>query len=287
MTTSDYLKEAPDGLYSRPSRKWTAEKLDYVHRYIDTFETSMKNKWPERNYIDLFAGPGKNHLRSISRYFLGSPLIALSTKYPFTGYFFCDNNPRISEVLGQRCSASPLVDRVKIYTHDANDIITTIVGSIRQFSPSSLNLAFLDPEGLELKWATVAELGSLRCDLIIYYPQQGLERNIAKMYQIDHETIIDRFFGTSEWRDLFRPWFEKPNKIGLHRELIDFYKERLGKLGYIQIKQPDYALSEPLMRSTEHNAPLYRLIFASKHTRGEDFWQKINRRDFYGQKQLF
>ena len=42
----NYLLPLPDGLYLRPSGSWVAEKLDYLHRYIEIFETSMKGKWP-------------------------------------------------------------------------------------------------------------------------------------------------------------------------------------------------------------------------------------------------
>jgi hypothetical protein len=73
----------------------------------------------------------------------------------------------------------------------------------------------------------------------------------------------------------------------MHRDLISFYKERLVKIGYQEVKQPNEILTEPLIRNTQNKAPLYRLIFASKHPKGDEFWQKITKRDSYGQKQMF
>jgi three-Cys-motif partner protein len=162
------------------------------------------------------------------------------------------------------------------------------VNSILQFSPKSLNLAFLDPFGLELEWSTVAKLGSLpRCDLLIHYSQQGFSRYIKKAFQTENETKVDSFFGSNEWRDIYAKWCQEPRKRGLTRDLIDFYKKRLKTLGYQEVKQPDEMLTEPLIRNKERNSPLYRLIFASKHPLGEKFWKAIIGHDLYGQKQMF
>ena len=286
MTNQDYLLAVPDGLITRPSGPWVAEKLDYLRRYVKIFETSMRSIWTYRNYIDLFGGPGKNEIKNTHEIVLGSPIISLNTQYPFTGYFFSELNLTCYEALQQRCTASPNYNNVHFYNGDANQIVNTIVKNIKQFFPNSLNLAFLDPEGLELDWSTVAQIGTLRCDLIIHYSQQGLTRNIKTAYQSNIETRVDRFFGTTDWRNIYAP-NGKPRKTGLHRELISFYKERLRSLGYQEVKQSDEILAEPLIRNKHSNAPLYRLIFASKHPLGDKFWREITRRDLYGQKQLF
>ena len=87
---SDFLLPNDDGLPMRPSGRWVEIKLDYLARFINVFETAMKGKWRFRNYIDLMAGPGKDRIRGKNKVFLGSPLIALTTQYPFTGYFFVE-----------------------------------------------------------------------------------------------------------------------------------------------------------------------------------------------------
>jgi len=287
MSNPEYLQPVPDGLVTRPSGSWGAEKLDYVRRYIDIFETAMKSKWPQRNYIDLFAGPGKNKTRETGEILLGSPILSLTTKYPFTNYYFSDIDPARVEALKQRCSASPLNNLVHIYKESANIIASTIVATIRQYSPHSLNLAFLDPDGLELEWNTVALLGTLRCDLILHYSQYGFSRFIRNAWEVNEETAVDRFFGTTEWRKIYATWQNKNRKTGMHRELIDLYQDRLHSLGYQNVKRSDELAYEPLIRNKRRNAPLYRLIFASKSTLGDEFWQKITKRDVYGQKRMF
>ncbi|MBI5649201.1 MAG: three-Cys-motif partner protein TcmP [Chloroflexi bacterium] len=281
----NYLKPEDDLLTTRSAGEWAAIKLDYLVRYINVFETAMRGKWSIRNYIDLMAGPGKNRIRETDAVLLGSPLLALTTKYAFTGYFFADLSDENTTALDKRCSASPFYDRVHIHPGDCNEIVREIVVQLKRDDRNSLNLAFLDPEGFELEWQTIAQLATIRrIDLIINYPQGGLNRQMALSFQSNEETIVDRFFGDTEWRKIFAKHHGKENFV--HRQLMDHYKQKLQRLGYPDVRRDDETGDEPLIRNSK-NAPLYRLLFASKSKLGNDFWQKITRRDVSGQTRLF
>jgi three-Cys-motif partner protein len=285
-----YLQPQDDGLPMRSSGPWVAEKLDYLNRYIDIFETSMYSRpWRRRHYIDLFAGPGKCFVPKTKAVHLGSPLLALTTAHPFTDYFFVDLDHDRIAALQERCSASSVHDRVRYSVGDSNVVVQQIVDHILNIDReriagkwSSLNLAFLDPDGLELRWETVATLAKpYTMDLIIHYPQGGLNRYMARAYKADAETVVDFFFGGTEWRQIYK---EHGND---HRLLMDHYKEKLQGLGYQEVLRDDEVGDEPLMRNAEKRAPLYRLLFASKHPLGHDFWRAVTRRNVYGQKRLF
>ena len=99
-----YLQPEDDGLPMRKAGVWAFEKLDYLSRYVSVFEASMRDKWQVRNYVDLLAGPGKNRIRGTDTVLLGSPLLALTTKYPFTGYHFVEFAQGNAEALRQRCN---------------------------------------------------------------------------------------------------------------------------------------------------------------------------------------
>jgi three-Cys-motif partner protein len=155
---------------------------------------------------------------------------------------------------------------------------------LKQTEKNALNLAFLDPEGLELEWNTVALLASVkRLDLIINYPQGGLNRLMPVSFESPNHSQIDTFFGGPEWRDIYHQY---RGKRGLHRELMDLYKAKLHELEYQEVIRDDETGDAPLVRNAKE-APLYRLLFASKHPLGYDFWQKITRRDVHGQPRLF
>lgn len=283
----NYLAPEEDGLPTRPSGTWAEQKLDYLARYIDVFEISMRGKWQIRNFVDLMAGPGKDRIRGSSKVFLGSPLLALTAKYPFTGYFFVDLDSQNTNALQTRCHASPYNQRVNIYVGDCNKLVNNVVARLKQNERNSLNLAFLDPEGFELQWITVAKLASVRrMDLIINYPQGGLNRFVRQAYASTGQTAIDLFFGGREWRRYYEDWLTKRSKSSLHRLLINHYKGKLKDLGYTQVfAGSDAVEDEPLMRNTK-SAPLYRLLFASKHDRGYEFWLKVIHRDVHGRTRL-
>lgn len=289
-----YLQPADDELPMRLSGPWAAEKLDYLKRYINIFETSMRNKpWRARNYIDLFAGPGKCLVERTGAVYLGSPLLALTTEHPFTDYYFSDIQPENIETLTRRCSVSVQKDHIRYYSGDSNVQVREIVNEILTvdsiYKPgvwSSLNLAFLDPAGLDLAWDTVATLAQpYSMDLIIFYPQNALTRNIERLVASDAPNKADRFFGDRDWRSVYLR--HRGKNIGyVHRELMDYYKKRLVELDYSEVLRDDETGDEPLMRNAKKNAPLYRLLFASKHPLGNKFWHDVTRRDVHGQLRL-
>ncbi len=293
---NNYLLPEDDGLPARESGEWVKEKLFYVQRYIDTFETAMrKTSWRQRNYIDLFSGPGKCAIRGTNEHLLGSPLLSLNTQYPFTDYYFGDLDQQNIDYLKERAKTSNVPqNHIHYLTGDANQKVQDVIHDIeladRVFIKgvgSCLNLALLDPEGLELEWSTVEALGKMRTmDLIIHYSQNGLTRNLDKYLNSDSETVIDRFFGDRQWRNVYKDALSKKETTGIHRMLIDYYKSNLGKMGYIVINDHQQTAREPLIRNTERNAPLYRLIFASKHPLGNKIWNEVTKKNFYGQQSL-
>lgn len=274
-----------DGLPVRISGNWAQDKLHYVKAYIDTFEISMRNKWKKRIYVDLFAGPGKCKDKDSGEFFLGSPLLALTTKYPFTDYFFVEMDGINIETLRKRVKSADISeDNIHCLVGNANEKVSEIAREIKKCDNNSINLAFLDPEGFELDWKSVAELAKCRrMDLIINYSQGGLERAIKNCLASDNETSLDKFFGNDEWRKIYLSNANKP--CGFHRPLIDFYISRLQELQYVEVKEKESSWTEPLMRN-KNNVPLYRLLFASKHPLGEKFWKDITSKTRSGQSHL-
>lgn len=282
---TELLDEVDDGLLTRPGGDWALDKLDYLKRYIHMFVTSMRHIWSERNYIDLFSGPGKvcidhNEVR------FGSPLLALTALHPFTGYHFVESDLACSTALIQRCSASPYTDRVHVYQDDCNQVIDQIVTSLKRTETHSLNMAFIDPTGIDPDWSTIEKLASVRrMDLIIYYPQMGLKRNLKQACGSESNTAVDKYFGTRDWRNVCSNG-SSVNLSAVENELIAYYQQRLHDLGYTEVRRDDELGTEPLMRSTQHNAPLYRLIYASKHELGRKFWKEVTKRNAAGQGRL-
>ncbi len=274
-----YLRNEDDGLMMRESQDYAKDKLTILQRSISMFTTSMRNKgWAAINYLDLLAGPGKNRLSESGEIMLGSPLLALETRFPFDNYFFVEKNEQNFESLDKRIRTSPLYNCIRMYNEDCNDAIKKIITELDRIDKNStrgrksLNLAFIDPTGLEVHWKTIEILGEqTRSDLIINFSTSGIIRNI-RLFESANETAIDHFFGTREWRQRYENLPSRESTM-VRRNLLDFYAERLNNLSY---------LSTP--KSGEHiilnskNRQLYSLIFASKHELGIQFWNEAIRK---------
>lgn len=289
MTDINYLDPVDDGLILRDSKIWTKDKLHYINEYLNRFLISQRNKpWRSINYIDLFSGPGKCIIKKTSEILLGSPLTALKLPRGFDKYYFADLKKINIEALRSRSSKSSYYSRIKFICGDANLIVRDVMAEILEQDKtfiqdkwSTLNISILDPDGLDLSWATVESLAKAnRMDLIIYYSQMGITRSAPKVIDSSRECAIDKFFGNREWRNIYKKSLITEKGL-LHRNLIDFYKSNLSKLGYCQVET-----NEPREINSK-NSPLYRLIFASKHSLAANFWNESVSKNVNGQGKLF
>jgi three-Cys-motif partner protein len=265
-----FLLPEEDGLLTRKSQDYVRYKLNSLAYFIEATNVSMRNHWSERYYLDLFSGPGKNNVEE--HILLGSPLRALTAKFPATHFWLNELDSFNKTALEQRVNASPLQGQVTISQDNANQVVHQICKEIRSRNQKtlSLNMAFLDPAGhSELHWTTVEELARItKMDLIINFPTQGIIRNVNEYPQ-----TVDQFFGTTEWRKVYKP---EANPVTIRRTLIDFYRERLKAFGYIIDIDPNLG-GDDIAVNNSKNAQVYSMIFASKHELGAKFWKAAAR----------
>lgn len=272
--THIYLRNEADDLPTRDSQDYAKDKLTILNGYMGRFTTAMKDKpWRALNYVDLQAGPGKNSFSPSGHTMLGSPLLALTTRYPFANLYLVEMGIPEYGALKTRVEVSDHAASVKLFNEDCNEAVDRIVEQINKIDKKyiqgiwpCLNLAFLDPEGLEVEWRTVEKLASLqRMDLIINFSTNGITRNAGQLVDRDEETVIDKFFGTREWRSIYSQ-ARGQGGPAVRRELIDFYLSRLHDMGYVQTKRQEKEFKN------QRNVQVYTMVFASKHDLGIEFW---------------
>lgn len=165
---------AQDGLPARVSGPWTRDKLSYVERYATAFMRAMApkrkvGKWSELVYLDLLAGPGKGIDRETRAEFDGSPLRALKVAPPFDRLFLSDLRRKNVEALRRRIPPGD-VPRVELRIGDCNLVVREVV---RQLSRHALGLAFIDPQGFEVKFPLFEVLASRRIDVLFLFPSRN------------------------------------------------------------------------------------------------------------------
>ena len=268
MSTGD-LVVGSDGELTLMVGRWAKDKLFYIKRYCDIFNTGMKGKWSVRTYIDLFAGPGKCLVETPKEEIEGSPLLALSCKVPFTHYFFNDIQPDVIKSLKTRV-ASYRSANVVYFSKDCNLVIEEL---LHKLPLGSLDFCFIDPFNWEISFNSIRTLTSERqMDLAVTFQVGGMKRVAHNPPQ----ELLD-FFPDRSWQQEY----EKATAIGKLKGhiLLEAYKSGLANLGYKEIR--DYVLEK-----NTRGVPLYYLIFASKHQRGADFWDKIAGRSAAGQLRM-
>jgi len=261
-----------DQLPVRPSGIWINRKHYYLREYAKIFTTGMKYKWSGRlTFVDLFAGPGRCLIERTGALEDGSPLIAL--QYDFNKYIFVEETPVLMDALKKRCGHASQRTSITYIQKDANTSINEI---IREIPSKNLSLAFIDPTDIDIHFDTIRALSQVNngVDLLINI-QDGmdLKRNFKTYYRQGKNSKLARFMGTD---------FDITQLKGKEaRDVIEIYKSRIRALGYGTVEHRDIHV-----KNTK-NAPMYFLLFASKHPRGLDYWKKISKKDEQGQEELF
>jgi len=253
-----------------PINRWTAVKLQHLDRYLQAYVTAAKTSL-KRAYLDAFAGCGKCVLRQTGTEVDGSAMRALRAVPPFTEYHFVELDRDKAAHLRQSAIGHT---NVRVYEGDCNQVIVDELLKAGGMSPRAASFAFLDPPGLNLRWATVEALARFRYDpknhrkmeLLILYPFDMVID--AKLFNPRVATTLDAFFGGAEWRGLLA----ESQALGEGRperrkRFVEFYVNKLKALGYQYVYWygPVY----------NKHRPLYHFVFATDSDAGDKIMRNV------------
>ena len=284
MTQRDLWRELcdkvsePDGLPIRECGAWTEDKLWFWHKYFSITTQAMVGhpKWKEGvAYVDLFCGPGICETREPKKRLPGSSLIAACTNKPFCQIVAIDLDPDSASACRVRLNQIAPNRNTHVIEGDSN---VKIDEALERIPKNALTLAVLDPPGMDYHFQTIKKIASARRTdfLLLFADAIDAVRNLD-LYFEQEESKLDHMLG-SNWRiELQSLGSLSPNSV--RQFLSDTLKRRFHEeLGYEGFREK---------RINGPRGALYKLLFASKHERGVDFWDKIARNDRRGQGELF
>ena len=150
-----------------------------------------------------------------------------------------------------------------------------------------LALALIDPTGLHFHFKSLEELVTGRkVDLIYLFPDgMDVKRNLETYLETDQ---LDLVLGTQGWRATIAEELSKYPASqealicpGATKLVFNVFKNQLRTLGY------DYITAGDEIRfKNSKSANLYYLVFASRHKKGHEFWNKIQVIDPRGQRKM-
>ncbi|MFH1265456.1 MAG: three-Cys-motif partner protein TcmP [Planctomycetota bacterium] len=275
------LVEEDDGLPTwEEAGNWTRDKLYFWYRYLEITTNAMvgHDRWRGGVvYVDLFAGAGVCTLKDSGERIPGSILIAANMRKPFTRIVGCEQVDENANACRTRLARTQVAKRCHMLTGNCNELISDIVSMI---PAGSLTLAFVDPKGLDAKFATIATLSQHRkVDLVVLFADAyDIPRNVEQHYRHDTNSKLDQVLGPqSGWRvrldQLSNP--TGANKRKLFREI---YEEQLRRhLRYTHFRLKPIECPRGL---------IYTLVYASRHKRGLEFWDKALGKEPSGQRTL-
>jgi three-Cys-motif partner protein len=280
------IRRARDSLRARVGGPWSQEKLTYVQRYATAFMNSMMPKrrsglWSELVYLDFLAGPGVGIDRRTGIEFPGSPLRALQAMPPFDRLVFSDVDARNVDTLRRRIPEPDRV-RVELCVGDCHEVARRVVGDL---SNRALALAFVDPEGFEVKFRLFETLAAKRVDVLYLFPGGiGVARNLGTFARKANAPLDDLIPG---WRELRRARVAAGQRlsqdeiISRDQPFVTLLMQRMSELGFLYSGQ-----GEPYF-TNQKNVKMYHLLFFSKHPTGLALWRGVTRIEPSGQRQLF
>ena len=278
------VKSIVDNLPIRCVGYWSVEKVYLLYQYFGIFSNGMKNKW-EINYIEICCGTGRCISRESGTEFDGTSLCI--TKHPAFSYIhkalFFDFDQIVVNTLKSRLGKLNLLN-AQVLIGDYNNPIEISNKIIREINPNSLSLVFIDPTDCSLPFELIRLIKKSlpKIDLIINVATgTDYNRNIkeALLDQIKFKDVInkynnflgsDLFFLNNENIELARAG----NNLELRTNFRNSYKNSLENIGY-----------EYFNMKRIHN--LYDILFASSDKKGLEFWDKVNKYKFDGQKSIF
>lgn len=259
-----------EGLYARLVHRHSARKAYYVGRYCDIVGKAMARQWPERWWIELFAGPGRLLEHETGRFLPGSPVGALNIEVPFTGYIFADLSDICVSCLGARTAGR---DNVHVMHGDANDVglLDAIAGIVPR---NALAILYADPEGLDLHLETIRFFTARwpHLDLLLNLPTAGVVRYL----RAGREERAVPVLGHTRPAELV----QAPQGRHYGPDVRTFFQRQLEGMGY------EHFRVEPILLEGR-NVPIYDLLLASRHERAAHFFDAAVSIRPDGQRALF
>ena len=246
-----------------PARIERLRKWGFLRYYLPIYSDIVTNHFPTCHYIDGFAGPGKEVVEG--KEILGSPLIALGVKHPFTNYTFIEsdqdrfqslqdalNDPKYHGLQtacirkgGAEVQKSVMIASLR-GKFDA--LLPQVLSTIPKDTPI---FAFIDPYGIEeIPWdTTIVPFTTRRSELLINFSIMGVIRNPEI-----HPELLNALYGDGSWRNCRTP--------------DDYLKLYIKKLE----QHWKYVLVTPPIRN-EKGVDMYCLIFTTRIDIAKNLWK--------------
>ncbi len=291
--------------------KWTEEKLDAFEKYVKAYLTIM-NKYRDAYgwnllYFDGFAGSGTRSqdeekaevIEADELFGQQVPVedfnvyqgaaervvkIESSEVRSFDHYYFVDKKEENCKELEDKLAQYQTIGKKHYLAKDANEAVKMLASTLRNYSKCKA-LAFLDPFGMQIDWASIESLKNLSVDLWILVPtgviiNRLLERKVNQQKGLAHAEKLKSYFGmqTEEIKKFFYVEQRVPTLFG-EEEIITKAENSIRKIAQLYVKRLKdvfpFVTEEPMVLYNNQNVPIFHFVFAAKNKTAVEIAQDI------------
>lgn len=264
-----------DGLYIEPVGAWAEEKYRLLALYAELFTGSMRAKWQQLVYIDLFAGAGYSRIEGSGRIVPAAAMLAARLEVPFDRYVLCDSDANKLDDLRTRVERDHHGLDVRFIAGDVNARMDDLLGNLPTPSATNkvLSFCFVDPYNCaSFRFDTIRCLSRFFVDFFVLIPSyMDANRNLGPYAKPANQTIAN-FLSDPDWREEWKAEGHRFKNFG------DFVADKFGRqmqsLGYIY---DGLGVNTHLVRNTQKNSPIYRLAMFGRHPLVKKFWQQAEK----------
>lgn len=266
------LEIAADGHPMDTCGPWAEEKFRLVSCYANIFTASMKGKWDQLTYLDLFAASGLARIKKTERVVENCAMAALKAKVPFDRYIFCDADERKLTALKARAADLGKVNTCTFIEGDTNQNVRDILAALPEIKPgtSSLTFCLVDPYKFrDLKFETIRQLATRYVDFLVFIPSY-MEAHRFKDFDLSDR--LNGFFGNDQWPQRWESEKSKGDKFG------NFVVKEFGHVMQHELKYIFHDQDQSVAIRLDHNnRPLYHLAFFSRKALGVQFFKECKK----------
>jgi three-Cys-motif partner protein len=276
---------------------WTENKIEilveYAGAYLDIMNVYAKKYNWELLYFDGFAGSGfiKKGTEEDQRLIVGAAkrILEIEDPRPFDTFYFVEKEPNNAKLLERNTKELFPEKDIHIVPTDCNEKIISMSSFLA--GPKGKNykvLAYIDPYGMQLNWASLETLQKQSVDVWILVPTgMGLNRllkndgniseawlkRIEKFLGMPTEDILKYFYKETVQHTLFGEETIKSKEEKAVEKSAELYQSRLGNLFKF--------VSEPYVLKNKSNSIMFHFLMASNNKTAvkiaNDIIQKYNR----------
>ena len=295
--------------------KWTEEKLDAFEKYVKAYLTIMNANrdtygW-KLLFFDGFAGSGSRTAKEDTDEVRGALELFGKEINPedftvyqgaaervvqiegqgvrsFDQYFFVDKSKENCDALEEKLNSYQTAGKRHHLHMDANKAVRMLGNTLRKYNGVKA-LAFLDPFGMQIDWATIETLKGLSVDLWILVPtgviiNRLLERKVDLEKGFIHADKLESFFGMPQ--EDIRKFFYRETQVqtlfGDEETIITKAENSIRKIAELYVDRLkgvfDNVVEEPLVLYNSQNVPIYHLVFTAKNKIASKIAQEIIRK---------